>query len=314
MRAVRSEGGQATVVDLPVPEGPGQRVRIASAGICGSDLHLLKWDLPVVLGHELSGTLPDGTPVAIEPISPCGACEACAAGQYNHCPAALAAIVGVGRDGGMAELCLVPDAAIIRLPAGIPLGDACLIEPLGVAVHGMRRAHVRPGEKVAVVGGGSIGLTAAIAAQAAGAEVDVEARHEHQREAARRLGAGIVPPTAEGRYDAVIEAAGTGEALARSVALSRPGGRILALGTYWDEHVSFPGLELSTKEVDIVPSSMYGRVGPLRDIDAAAALLAGRPEVADILITHRFPLDAAAEAFATASDRGAGAIKVVIEP
>jgi threonine dehydrogenase-like Zn-dependent dehydrogenase len=289
------------------------KVRIASAGICGSDLHLLGWDLPVVMGHELAGTLADGTPVAVEPIAPCGQCDTCREGDYHHCSVALGGILGVGRDGGMAEQCLVPESALVPLAGGVPLGNGCLVEPLAIAVHGMRRASVRPGDSVAVVGAGSIGLTGAVAAQAAGAEVDVEARHEHQREAARRLGARAVPSDGESRYDVVVEAAGTGDALARAVTLARPGGRILVLGTYWDR-VDLPAVELCMKEIDLVPSSMYGRVGPLRDIDAAAALLAGRPEVADVVITHRFPLDAAAEAFATAKDRSAGAIKVVIEP
>jgi threonine dehydrogenase-like Zn-dependent dehydrogenase len=71
---------------------------------------------------------------------------------------------------------------------------------------------------------------------------------------------------------------------------------------------------LCMKEVTLVPASMYGRVGPSRDVDVAATLLAARPEIADAMITHRFPLDAAAEAFAVARDRSAGAIKVVLEP
>jgi threonine dehydrogenase-like Zn-dependent dehydrogenase len=75
-----------------------------------------------------------------------------------------------------------------------------------------------------------------------------------------------------------------------------------------------PGQTLCMKEINLVPASMYGRSGPSRDIDVAATLLASRAELADVLITHRFPLDAAAEAFATARDRAAGAIKVVLEP
>jgi threonine dehydrogenase-like Zn-dependent dehydrogenase len=75
-----------------------------------------------------------------------------------------------------------------------------------------------------------------------------------------------------------------------------------------------PGQALCMKEISLVPASMYGRVGPSRDVDVAASLLAGRPHIAETLITHRFPLDAAAEAFAAARDRASGAIKVVLEP
>jgi threonine dehydrogenase-like Zn-dependent dehydrogenase len=86
------------------------------------------------------------------------------------------------------------------------------------------------------------------------------------------------------------------------------------LATYWDGDLVIPSLGVGMKEVSLVPSSMYGRVGPSRDIDVAATLLATRPEIVDAIITHRFPLDAAAEAFAVARDRSAGAIKVVLEP
>ena len=75
-----------------------------------------------------------------------------------------------------------------------------------------------------------------------------------------------------------------------------------------------PGIELCMKEVDLVPAYVYGRTGPSRDFDVAVAILAGRPAIAETLITHRFPLDAVAEAFAVARDRAAGAIKVVLEP
>jgi threonine dehydrogenase-like Zn-dependent dehydrogenase len=218
-------------------------------------------------------------------------------------------IMGVGRDGAMADECVVPPTAIVPLPSGLSPAEGCLVEPVAVAVHGVRRARVAAGERVAVIGGGSVGQAALVAAQAVGADVDVEARHDRQRAAADRLGAGTV---SDG-YDVVIEAAGTTSAFTRSVELCRPGGRVLVLGTYWDA-----GAEVTQTaclhEIDVIPASMYSRSGPSRDIDVAAALVASRPEIPDVLITHRFPLDAAVEAFATARDRAAGAIKVVLEP
>ena len=309
MRGVRAVDGVPVVVDEAPPAGDGVRVKMASAGVCGSDLHLLAWNLPVVMGHELAGTLPDGRVVAVEPIAPCWSCRPCRNGDYNRCVTGPAMVMGVGRDGAMAEECVVPATAIVPLPSGVAARDGCMVEPLAVAVHGMRRARVAAGERVAVVGGGSIGLTALVAAQAVGADVDLEARHDVQRDAADRLGAGTV---SDG-YDVVIEAAGTASAFGRSVELCRPGGRVLVLGTYWDA-----GGEVQQTaclhEIDVIPASMYSRSGPSRDVDVAAALLASRPVVADVLITHRFPLDAAAEAFAVARDRAAGAIKVVLEP
>jgi threonine dehydrogenase-like Zn-dependent dehydrogenase len=309
MRAVKARDGTATLVDQAWPDGEGLTVKVASAGICGSDLHLLDWNIPVVLGHEMAGTLPDGTPVAVEPVDPCWSCEACTSGAYNLCGRGPSMVLGVGRDGGLAEACLVPSRSLTPLPSGIDLADACLIEPLAVAVHAVRKGCVSGAQRVAVVGGGSLGQLAVVAAQACGADVSIEARHEAQIEVARQLGAGAV---GEG-FDVVIEAAGTASALARAVELCRPGGTVVAVGTYWDTP-TMPALDMGNREITLVPSSMYGRSGPSRDFDAAAALLAARPDVPGLVITHRFPLDAAADAFAAARDRAGGAIKVVIEP
>jgi threonine dehydrogenase-like Zn-dependent dehydrogenase len=298
------------VVETPAPTGEGVRVRIGSAGICGSDLHLLAWSLPVVMGHEMAGVLDDGTPVAVEPIAPCGTCGPCLAGETQRCVTGPAMVQGVGRDGGMADEVVVPASALSRLAAGVSVRDACLVEPIAVAVHGIRRGGVVASDRVAVIGGGSIGQCALVAAQAVGARVDLAARHDRQRAVGERLGAGTV----EGDYDVVVEAAGTASAIADAVERCRPGGRIVLLGSYWDGDVPIPGQTIAMKEITLVPASMYGRVGPSRDFDVAATIFAARPEVADAIITHRFPLDAAAEAFEVAADRAAGAIKVVLEP
>ncbi len=312
MRAVRCVGDGVGVVDVPAPEGEGVRVRVASAGICGSDLHLVggPYPLAATLGHEVAGVLPDGRAVAVEPLAPCGHCPACVAGDYNLCVRGPAIVMGTSLDGGMADEMCVPERSIVPLPAGVSASDACLVEPLAVAVHGLRRAGLRGDERVAIVGAGAIGLCAAAATCAAGAATAIAARHDAQREAAARIGAGDID---EGTFDLVIDAAGTKSSLERCVELCRPGGRLLLLATYW-EGMELPGIALCMKEVNVVPASMYGASGAGRDIDSAAAILGRRPDLADVLITHRFPLDAAVEAFATARDRSAGAIKVVLEP
>ncbi len=311
MRAVRCPEGTPTVVDVPEPSGEGIVVNVASAGICGSDLHLLNFGLPATFGHEFAGTLADGTPVAVEPIDPCFVCDACIDGNTQLCVRGPSMAFGVGRDGGMAEKVLAPASAITRLPFGVAAENGCLVEPLAVAVHGVRRGNIRGSDRVAVIGGGTIGQTALVVAQQTGAKVDLHARHERQIEAAARLGAG----TLEGNgYDVVIEAAGTASALAEAADRCRPGGTIVLLGSYWDGSVEMPGMAIGMKELTLVPAVMYGRVGPSRDIDVAATILAHRPELPEIIVTHRFPLDAAAEAFRVAADRSAGAIKVVLEP
>ena len=311
MRAVRCPDGIPTVVDVPEPTGDGVLVTVASAGICGSDLHLLSFSLPATFGHEFAGTLADGTPVAVEPIDPCHVCDACIDGNTQLCVRGPSMAFGVGRDGGMAEKVLVPTSSIARLPVGVEASNGCLVEPLAVAVHGVRRGNIRGSHRVAVIGGGTIGQTALVVAQQTGAKVDLSARHERQIEAATRLGAGSLDGNG---YDVVIEAAGTASALAEAADRCRPGGTIVLLGSYWDGTVEMPGMAIGMKELTLVPAVMYGRSGPSRDVDVAATILAQRPELSDIIITHRFPLDAAAEAFAVAADRSAGAIKVVLEP
>ena len=311
MRAVRCPEGLPNVVDVPEPSGEGVIVTVASAGICGSDLHLLKFGLPSTFGHEFAGTLADGTPVAVEPIDPCHVCAACLEGNTQLCVRGPSMAFGVGRDGGMAEKVIAPASSIARLPFGVAASNGCLVEPLAVAVHGIRRGNVNGGDRVAVIGGGTIGQMALVVAQQTGASVDLSARHERQIEASLRLGAGPV----EGHgYDIVIEAAGSASALAEAADRCRPGGTIVLLGSYWDGSVEMPGLAIGMKELTLVPAVMYGRSGPSRDVDVAATILAQRPELPEIVITHRFPLDAAADAFTVAADRSAGAIKVVLEP
>ncbi|MCB0994157.1 MAG: alcohol dehydrogenase catalytic domain-containing protein [Acidimicrobiales bacterium] len=312
MRAVRASGDRVEVVDVAEPSGDGVRVRIRSAGICGSDLHLLgsPWLAGVTLGHEFAGVLDDGRAVAVEPVRGCGQCAQCRGGDYNLCAQAPGSVMGVGADGGMADQVLVSPSQIVPLPAGVDPADACLVEPLAVAAHGFRLSGFTPGQRVAVIGGGTIGLCAAGIARAAGAEVAVAARHDAQRAAADRLGAVALT---EEPYDIVVESAGTSSAMADAISRCRPGGAVLVLGSYW-EGLEIPAMELCMKEVRIVPSSMYGRGGTLRDIDAAAQVLAASPELVPAIITHRYPLEAAPEAFATAADRSAGAIKVVLEP
>ena len=312
MRAVRCCDGGVEVVEVPRSQGEGVPVRVVSAGICGSDLHFVSgaYTPTGTLGHEVAGLLPDGRPVAIEPLAPCGHCPCCVRGDYNLCEKGPAILMGTTLDGGMADEMRVPERAIVPLPAGVEARDACLVEPLAVAIHGLRLAELRGGMRVAVVGAGTIGLCAAAAAAGSGAHTSVAARHDSQREAAARLGAN---ERLEGSYDLVVDAAGNAEALEQAVALCRPGGTLLLVASYWDG-LALPGFALCLKEVRVVPASMYGRAGALRDVDAAAAMLAMQPEIAQTLITHRFPLDAAPEAFAVAAQRASGAIKVVLEP
>jgi threonine dehydrogenase-like Zn-dependent dehydrogenase len=314
MQAVRCSEGRVRVVDVPEPGGEGISVRIRSAGICGSDLHMIAGGFPVphTLGHEMAGELSDGTAVAIEPLTPCGTCDCCRTGDYNLCRIGPAMVMGVGCDGGMAEEILVPERCLVPLPSGINVRDACLIEPLAVAACGLARVESTAHSSALVVGGGAIGLCAVAAAAAGGLTVHLDARHEPQREAGRRLG-GESADAARREYDLEIDCAGTTASLERCVDSLRPGGMLLLLATYW-AGLTLPSFGVTGKAISIVASSMYARRGLVRDVDAAATILARNPEIARALITHRMPLEAAPEAFEIAAQRSNGAIKVVLEP
>jgi threonine dehydrogenase-like Zn-dependent dehydrogenase len=311
MRAVRFVEGKVAVEDVPSPSGEGVKIRVRSSGICGSEVHMLDKRFPIsgIPGHEFAGELEDGTPVGVEPLVPCGACEQCASGDYNMCREGPGIVLGVGSDGGMAEEVVVPQRSLVYLPSNVDVRDACLIEPVAVALHGLRKAGLSGGMRVAVVGGGAVGLCAVAGAALACAEVGLVARYPHQAEAGRRLGARELA----GTYDLVVECAGSGSALNECVALCRPNGRLLLFGTDWDG-LDFPHFAVAQKGLTLFATMMYARSGVARDCDQAVALLAGNPEIARSLISHRFPLEEAPKAFEVARNRKAGAIKVVLEP
>ena len=320
MKAVRCIDGRMQLCDVPRPvPGDGQvLVAVASAGICSSDLHMARLGLldpGITVGHEIAGRLLDGTPVVVEPVTPCGQrCDFCDGGAYNLCPTSVRQVLGIGVDGGMAEYVAADAAGIVPLP-GIDDGvDASLVEPLAVCVHGLRLAGSGAGSggrRILVIGGGALGLCAAAVAIHDGAEVAVLARHDAQRAAADRLGA---REPDRGRYDLVVDAAGTPEALAEAARKARRGGTLLLLANYWGTDIVLPGMSVMFKELRILTGIMYGRGASGRDIEAAAAVLEANPDVARALVTHRFPLDAVDEAFDVAARRAEGAIKVVLDP
>jgi len=313
MHAVRVIDNQINVVEVDLPDpNDGVVVRVGSAGICGSDLSMidLGWAPAVTMGHEIAGWTPDGTAVAIEPTVPCGTCDQCHDGRYHLCSMAPFTAVGVGRDGGWAEWVTVPERCLVRLPVGVEVADACLVEPLAVALHGLDLVNHEPGQRTAIVGAGTIGLSTLAVVTSRGGQADVVARHDHQRSAVESLSGSI---ETEGDYDLVVETAGTGEALAHAVRLAKPSGTVLLLSMHWTSTPT-PGVGMWMKEVRLLPSMMYCSGAAGREIDQAAAVLAQNPGIGPAIITHRFPLEAAPEAFATARNRAAGSIKVVLEP
>jgi threonine dehydrogenase-like Zn-dependent dehydrogenase len=315
MLAVKFDSGAVVLDDVPAPSGAGVRVKVRACGICASDVSILDsgFRLAGIPGHEIAGELEDGTPVAIEPLDICGRCRYCESGDHQVCENGTQMILGIGRDGGMAEEIVCPERCLVPLPRSLDATTAFLVEPLAVAIHGVRRSGIDQKARVLVVGGGTIGLCAVIAAASVHAEVDLVARHPAQIKAALRLGASVVESGQGGNYDVVLDCAGTSSAAVLGCEALRPNGRLVMLAAPWDKIV-LPGLAVMSKELELVMSTAYGRSGTTRDVDVAARILGSREEISDVLITHRFPLSKAPEAFAQSRDRQGGAIKVVLEP
>ena len=295
---------------MTLEDRPGwTRVDVASVSICGSDLEMIEMGFAEgrVLGHEFSGTTPDGTRVTSEPIVACGGCQPCVDGNRYHCTTD-GDIVGISYDGAMAESVMVPTSTLLELPSGLDLHDASICEPIAVAHHGLVRSGLRPGDRVGIIGAGSVGLATAAVLVDAGATVDIGARHPHQQDAAVSLGASV--GLTDEPYDLIFDCVGSTATVNEAVERLRPLGRLVMLGVFW-EPISM-SLPILLKEIDLIPAMIYGGVGNDSSFHHAMRILSERPEIASTLITHRMDLDAAPEALELARDRASGVIKVAL--
>jgi threonine dehydrogenase-like Zn-dependent dehydrogenase len=308
---VRNSEAGIRVVDVPLPDHPGTRVRVRSAGICGSDLEMVRTGLAAgTLGHEIAGVLDDGTEVAVHPFVPCGACVQCLNGRPQLCRDATATMLGVFTDGGMADEIVVPESCVVPLPPSVEVKDASIVEPLAVALHACNRAGIEAGMRVGIVGAGTIGLLCGAVARHLDADVAIVARHAAQQRAAEALGLAVGAPR---DCEVVFEAAGTSSGFDDAVRASRRAGTIALVSTTW-EAIPISFLNAQMREVTIVPAFVYGEAHGHREFDTAATISAAHPEIAPAVITHRFGLDDAPRAFEVAHDRVHGAIKVVLHP
>jgi threonine dehydrogenase-like Zn-dependent dehydrogenase len=328
------------VQDMPVPEVQpgGVLVRVRNCGICGSDLHFYKGDFPsppgMRLGHEISGEvaalgagvegLSAGQPVAIEPVEVCRQCNYCLTGREQLCPERK--FLGTMLPGAFAEYIHVPAHIVHPLPEGLDFEVGALVEPLAVTVHGLRQVQVSFGERVAVLGSGTIGLMAVVAARALGAtEVIATARYPHQAGLARALGADHVVEAGEqavaqllaasgGRQPEVVveTVGGHADTVNEAITLVQPGGRVSLLGIFSQAPAANVTLAV-LKEVMLLGGITYGHVGGRSDFKVALKIARRRADDLRRVITHRVKLEEIERGFATAADKAQQSVKVTVE-
>jgi L-iditol 2-dehydrogenase len=322
--------GDLRLHDEPVPEpGEGESLlRVTAVGVCGSDLHWFgelaigdaRLEQPLVLGHEFAVIqVEDGQHMAVDPAIPCGRCELCTQGHPNLCPQVRFA--GHGRvDGALREYLPWPAALLHPLPDSLTDSDGAMLEPLGVALHAVDLGHVRPGMRVGVFGCGPIGLLIIQLARLAGA-VQILATDPlaHRLQAARSFGATHLVLARDGDeasevwmaaarrgVDVAFEAAGTNAAVETAIHAARPGGQVVLVGIPADNRTSFDAATARRKGLTLRLCRRMKHTYPR----AIALVDQGRVDVGS-LVTRRFPLEQAQQAFETASRREG--IKVIVE-
>ncbi len=300
---------------------------LKSVGVCGSDLHWFsegsigdaKLEHPLVLGHEFAGVTEDSQRVAIDPAIPCGACEFCEHGHPNLC--ANLVFAGHGKTDGALQECIAwSEKSLFPIPDSISDSDGAMLEPLGVAIHTVDLGNLKPGMTVGVFGCGPIGLLIMQVAKHSGAATIIATdKLAHRVEAAKAFGADHVFFADEGReleeihaattghgVDVAFEAAGTQDAVDTAFEAVTAGGKVVLAGIPNDDKTSFSASLARRKGLTIKLVRRMKHTYP-RAIELVSK---GLVDVHS-LVTHRFPLEQAVEAFRVAERREG--LKVIIE-
>jgi (R,R)-butanediol dehydrogenase / meso-butanediol dehydrogenase / diacetyl reductase len=350
VRALRFHAARdLRIEEVTEPSAPGAGevvVRIASCGICGTDLHeymagpivtpvephpLTGAQNPQILGHEFAGDVvatgpgvtrvAEGDRVAIMPLVYCGHCAYCRRGLQHLC--ATMGCVGLSHAwGGMAELATVVEYQVVRLPESVTYRQGALIEPTAVAAYGVERAGVGPGDSVLVTGAGPIGALAALCAHSAGASsVYVSEPNAARRARAEALGVAIVldPTSADVPeflrdqtdglgVDVAIECSGHPAGFTAAIASLRRRGTLAQTGLFVGEASVEPYL-WSLNDLTIVGTWCYW----VYDFDRIASQIAMGSLPVERVITSGVTLDGAPDAFARLASGTADEIKILID-
>ncbi len=318
-------------------------VRTAFAGICGTDLHIYRGEFhsrvrfPAIQGHEFGGAIEElgkevkglrrGDRVVVDPIIPCHGCPACLSGHINACQTLK--LLGVDLDGGFGQYVAAPASHVYPLPDAVPFKFAPMVEMYGLGHHILQRGRVQPGESIAILGAGKLGLSVldVLCHSASPAQVIVTDLQPFRLERARQLGAEVVVDISHEDpvervmemtdgvgVDCVIEcvghyheAPGREAPLAQAVKMIRTSGRIVTCGL--GEQLSAVHFKtLVIKEAEIIASRVT-----LGEFPRAIRLLSKRLVHPDLLVTDEMPLHDVTMAFAQVDGEDPETVKVVLD-
>ncbi len=331
-------------VPRPGLPGPGQALlRVTAVGICGSDLHTYQdarigdtaLQSPLILGHEFAAVVeavgPDalgghfqplfaGARVAVDPAQPCGRCEMCEHGHPNLCWR-LHFCGLYPDDGSLCQWMHMPAHTCFPVSDAIDDADAAMLEPLGIAIHAVDLARLRVADSVAILGAGPIGLLIAQLARHSGADpVFISDRLPWRLDLAQHYGAvpinydeidpvrAVAEATGGRGVDVAIEAAWSDHSVQQAAELARMGGRLVLVGIPGDDRLALKHSTARRKGLTIRMSRRMQHTYPraIRLAESGAVDLRG-------LISHRFPLAQAPQAFALNAAYQEGVVKIMIE-
>jgi (R,R)-butanediol dehydrogenase / meso-butanediol dehydrogenase / diacetyl reductase len=337
MKAAQFNGTNpgVSIVNVAKPEIGDEEalVKVLFTGICGSDpFHVSGQNPrvrnPLIPGHEFSGVIEDikskntsfqsGNRVTAFPPTSCGHCEACLSGHYQLCRPLT--MIGTQLNGALAEYVVVPVPNLILLSDSLNMEHGALIEPLAVAMHGVRLSRPEIGDAALVIGGGPIGLFTAQLLRLSGCHpVIVSEISPSRRNLAEGMGFSLVDPmdrsgveqvihrTGSRGFDIVIECVGHPSTIESIITMGAMRSRVVIVGAF-HEPAAVDIFNMSKKEQTLIPSWQYER----DDFRRVAALLAANILNLEGIISHRFKLDEADKAITIVRDAG-DSLKVLVQ-
>ena len=305
----------------PVAGSDTHLIKIEAVGICGSDMHAYlghdaRRPAPLILGHEAAGTIvggaQNGRRVTVNPLVSCGTCAACKAGRENICPDRQ--IISMPpREGAFAQYVVMPDSNLVTVPDAIPMDKAALAEPLAVSWHTARLAlealHPSMERRALVIGGGAIGLAAALALKAMGArDVTIAEPNDARRAFLAETCGQATMANASGSFETVIDAVGYGATRASASACVMPGGVIAHVGL-GDSAEGFDVRYATLQEVTFIGTYTY----TMQDFrDTAQAIFDGKLGPLDW--TEKRALSDGFQAFKDLRTGKVAAPKIILDP